>query len=43
MPVFAALLAVAFLGERLYAYHGVGMSLVATGLFLSSTAGGRRQ
>ena len=43
MPVFAALLAVAFLGERLYAYHGVGMALVATGLFLSSTAGGRRR
>jgi drug/metabolite transporter (DMT)-like permease len=41
MPVFAALLAVTFLGERLYAYHGVGMALVAGGLFLSSTAGGR--
>lgn len=41
MPVFAALLAVLFLGERLYAYHGVGMALVATGLFLSSTAAGR--
>lgn len=41
MPVFAALLAVAFLDERLYAYHGVGMALVATGLVLSSTGGGR--
>ncbi len=40
MPVFAALLAVPFLGERLYAYHGFGMALVAAGLYLSSTAGG---
>lgn len=38
MPVFAVLLAVAFLGERLHAYHGIGMVLVALGLYLSSTA-----
>ncbi len=38
MPVFAALLAVVFLGERIYPYHGVGMILIAAGLFLSSTA-----
>lgn len=43
MPVFAALLAVVFLGERLYPYHGIGMALVAGGLFLSSTAGGPRR
>jgi drug/metabolite transporter (DMT)-like permease len=43
MPVFAALLAVAFLGERLYAYHGIGMALVAAGLYLSSTAGSLRR
>lgn len=43
MPVFAALLAVAFLDERLYGYHGVGMVLVAAGLYLSSTAGGPRR
>ena len=43
MPVFAALLAVLFLGERLHAYHGIGMALVATGLYLSSTAAGIRR
>lgn len=43
MPVFAALLAVAFLGERLFAYHGIGMALVGAGLYLSSTAGSLRR
>jgi drug/metabolite transporter (DMT)-like permease len=43
MPVFAALLAVAFLGERLFAYHGIGMAFVGAGLYLSSTAGSLRR
>jgi drug/metabolite transporter (DMT)-like permease len=36
MPVFTALLAILFLGERLQAYHAVGVALVAAGLLLSS-------
>lgn len=43
MPVFAAMLAVVFLGERLHAYHGAGMALVATGIYLSSTSGRPRR
>lgn len=38
MPVFAAGLAMLFLGERLHPYHGVGVALVAAGLILSSAA-----
>ncbi len=38
MPVFAALLAVIFLGERLQPFHAPGILLVAAGLYLSSTA-----
>lgn len=38
MPVFAAILAVIFLGERIHPYHGAGMGLIAAGLYLSSTA-----
>lgn len=38
MPVFAALLAVALLGERIYAYHGAGIILIGAGLYLSSTS-----
>jgi drug/metabolite transporter (DMT)-like permease len=38
MPVFAAGLAMVFLGERLYGYHAVGVALVAAGLALSSFA-----
>jgi drug/metabolite transporter (DMT)-like permease len=38
MPVFAAGLAILFLGERLHGYHGVGVALVAAGLLLSSWA-----
>jgi drug/metabolite transporter (DMT)-like permease len=34
MPVFGAILAVTFLGERLYAYHLVGALLIAAGLFM---------
>ncbi len=38
MPVFAAIFAVVVLGERIHPYHGVGMSLIVAGLYLSSTA-----
>ena len=34
VPVFAALFAVTFLGERLYAYHALGFVLVAGGALL---------
>jgi drug/metabolite transporter (DMT)-like permease len=34
MPVFGAILAMTFLGERLYAYHFAGAILIGTGLFM---------
>lgn len=36
LPVFAAILAVAFLGETLHGYHGVGGALILIGLYLAS-------
>ena len=42
MPVFAAILAVALLGEELHRYHFVGVVAIAAGLWLSSTSGSRR-
>lgn len=42
MPVFAAILAVVFLDERLHGYHVAGACAVATGLWLSSTGGAAR-
>lgn len=36
MQVFGSILAVAFLGERLHLYHGVGMALIAAGLMLAN-------
>jgi drug/metabolite transporter (DMT)-like permease len=36
MPVFGAALAVLFLGERIYAYHAVGVALIAAGLVFAS-------
>lgn len=36
MPVFAAGLAMLFLGERLHGYHAAGVALIAAGLALSS-------
>lgn len=36
IPVFAAVLAFAFLGERLHAYHVVGLALIVTGFVLFS-------
>lgn len=43
MPVFTALLALLFLGERLYLYHAVGIALVTAGIALSSFGGAPRQ
>jgi drug/metabolite transporter (DMT)-like permease len=42
MPVFAAILAVVFLGERLHPYHFAGVAAIAAGLWLSSSVGRRR-
>ena len=35
LPVFGTLLAVMLLGERLHAYHGLGIGLIAFGLWLA--------
>ena len=40
MPVFAAILAMLFLGETMHWYHVVGIAAIAAGIWLSST--GRR-
>jgi len=44
IPVFAALLALAFLGERLQAFHAVGIAAIAAGILLATvrTRQGRR-
>ena len=39
IPVFAAVLAIVFLGERFEAYHGVGIPLVAAGLWVATGRG----
>ncbi|HEX9451559.1 MAG TPA: DMT family transporter [Burkholderiales bacterium] len=36
MPLFGALLAVIFLGEKLYAYHYAGAALIFTGIWLTT-------
>jgi drug/metabolite transporter (DMT)-like permease len=36
MPVFGSILAVLFLGERFYLYHGVGIAMIAGGIALAS-------
>lgn len=41
MPVFGALLATKLLGERLHAYHGVGMALILGGIVLAWAIGAR--
>lgn len=38
IPVFAALLAFAFLGERPALYHGVGIAAIVAGILLATTA-----
>jgi drug/metabolite transporter (DMT)-like permease len=42
MPVFGSVLAVLFLGERFYAYHAVGILLIAMGIVLASISPERR-
>lgn len=42
MPLFGALLAAVLLGERLEAYHGLGMALILCGVALSGIATARR-
>ena len=41
MPAFGTVLAVIFLGERIEAYHGVGIALIAGGITLASLRSGR--
>ena len=41
VPVFGVLLAVTLLGEVFYAFHAVGMALIAVGIFLASVAPGQ--
>ena len=36
MPVFGSLLAIAFLGESMQLYHGIGIGLIATGIVLAT-------
>jgi drug/metabolite transporter (DMT)-like permease len=43
MPAFGILLAVAFLGERLHGYHGVGILLIGTGLWMADRASHRKR
>jgi drug/metabolite transporter (DMT)-like permease len=42
MPVFGSILAVLFLGEHFYAYHAVGIILIAGGIVLASVKSERR-
>lgn len=41
MPAFGAVQAMIFLGERLYAFHGVGIALIALGIWLATVYGRR--
>lgn len=41
IPLFATAAAVAFLGERLFPYHGIGAAAIAVGLYLTTTQGRR--
>jgi len=41
VPVFAALLAFVFLGERLQPFHGVGIAAIVTGIVLATTSKAR--
>lgn len=36
VPVFGTILAVLLLGETLHAYHGIGVALIATGIWLAT-------
>lgn len=39
MPAFGAVLAMIFLGERLYAFHAAGITLIALGIWLATVYG----
>ncbi len=41
MPVFGTILAWLFLGERLHAYHVVGIALILSGIYVTSRAAAR--
>jgi drug/metabolite transporter (DMT)-like permease len=41
MPVFASLLAIAFLGEQLHLFHAAGMAMIVGGIWLTSRSDGR--
>jgi drug/metabolite transporter (DMT)-like permease len=43
VPVFGTLLAVLLLGERLHAYHALGIALIAAGILLATRPGVARQ
>lgn len=36
MPAFGAILAMIFLGERLHDFHGIGIALIAAGIYLAT-------
>lgn len=36
MPAFGAVLSMLFLGERLHDFHGIGIALIATGIYLAT-------
>jgi len=41
MPAFGAVMAMIFLGERLYAFHAAGIALIALGIWLATVYGRR--
>ena len=41
LPVFASVLAIAFLGEQLHLFHVAGMAMIVGGIWLTSRADGR--
>ena len=38
MPVFGTLLSALFLGERPQPYHALGIAMILSGIFLTSTS-----
>ena len=42
MPVFGAVLSMIFLGERLHAFHGAGIALIALGIWLATVYRNKR-
>jgi drug/metabolite transporter (DMT)-like permease len=42
MPAFGAVLSMIFLGERLYAFHGAGIALIALGIWLATVYRNKR-